>query len=632
MELIYMYLGNINRPLHNQGILFSRKFNVNYNAESRELTISKQETTGMNIYGEQIENLNLLVGQNGTGKSTILDLLGLPRQNRLELLPLKKKNEDNSEKHTWFAVYHLWDNLFAVEGYWIEMLKLFDKESKSWQPCYAAAVRYDLNSGHSIPEPEFLQFVHSDDEEKHPASDRLFYILYEPERSANWYSKSYHIPKLNSSYDHIQRIYAGHGPNNSNFEGIVRYLYDAVHDRQFASKIASKLGTEITIQLQQTDKSELANFGDATTEQPLSVSSSHSKKEIVEKLLYGNRISLMDSGSFSFLHLHSSEEKIQFTYSERMVLIYLEELVCYFIFEKNLRPTEYRGENTYHQRKKYLLGILKKCDTADYNLAVEIINGIKMIPDCYFVSGTKASIPIHDMQDKNFLTTLACALDKNEFGENEINHHYYVRLSFVGLSTGEAQYLDLHAALYQAIRAYQHKHRSGDTCVLLLDEPDCRFHPEWSRNFIQNLKELLNTEAFREYRYQVIISTHSPILVSDVVKESIHCLHRNKDGSVSIQSSNYGLMSNLSNLFTDTFFSQSVFGAFAEQYANTLIQDINTAAQKPNLVTEQQIEEMRYRSYLIEDTVIRKSLDIMLRRLAYKTKERRQKKNDSDLY
>lgn len=91
-------------------------------------------------------------------------------------------------------------------------------------------------------------------------------------------------------------------------------------------------------------------------------------------------------------------------------------------------------------------------------------------------------------------------------------------------------------------------------------------------------------------------------------------------------------MSNLSNLFTDTFFSQSVFGAFAEQYANTLIQDINAAAQEPNLVTEQQIEEMRDRSYLIEDTVIRKSLDIMLRRLAYKTKERRQKKNDSDLY
>lgn len=629
MELIYMYLGNINRSLNNQGILFSRKFNVNYNAESRELTISKQETNGINIYGEQIENLNLLVGQNGTGKSTILDLLGLPRQNRLELLPLQK---DNEHKYTWFAVYHLWDNLFAVEGYWIEMLRLFDKDSKSWQSCYTAAIRYDLNSGYSISEPEFLQFVYSDDEDEALVPNRLFYILYEPERSTNWYSKSYHIPKLNDSYDHIKRIYAGHGLSNSNFEGIVRYLYDSVHDRQFASKIASKLGTEITIQLKQTNKSEFTHFVDETVDQQLSASSSHSKKEILEKLLYGNRISLMDSGSFAFTYLHSAKEKIQFTYSEMMVLIYLEELVCYFIFENNIWPEEYRGENIYHQRKEYLLEILKDCNSADYSLAKEIIKGIKMIPDRYFVSGTKASIPIYDMQIENFLTTLACALDKNEFGENEINHHYYVRLSFVGLSTGEAQYLDLHAALYQAIKAYQNKYHRGDTCVLLLDEPDCRFHPEWSRNFIQNLKELLNTETFREYHYQVIISTHSPILVSDVVKESIHCLHRNKDGSVSIQSSNYGLMSNLSNLFTDTFFSQSVFGAFAEQYANTLIQDINAAAQKPNLVTEQQIEGMRNRSYLIEDTVIRKSLDIMLRRLAYKIKERRQKKNDSDLY
>ena len=156
--------------------------------------------------------------------------------------------------------------------------------------------------------------------------------------------------------------------------------------------------------------------------------------------------------------------------------------------------------------------------------------------------------------------------------------------------------------------------------MLLLDEPDCRFHPEWSRNFIQSLRELLNTKTFREYRYQIIISTHSPLLVSDAVKDSIHCLHRNDDNNVSVQSSNYGLMSNLSNLFTDTFFSQSVFGAFAEQYANTLIKDINTAIQNPNSVTEDQIEEMRNRTYLIEDTVIRKSLDIMLRRVVYRRK------------
>ena len=304
----------------------------------------------------------------------------------------------------------------------------------------------------------------------------------------------------------------------------------------------------------------------------------------------------------------------------QMVLIYLEELVCYLIVQKKTWKTEYHEENTYKKRKAYLLRVLEECDLADYMLAKEIIDGIEKIPECYFVSGTRASIPIKEMTEGNFLTTLARALDKNVVVEHEINHNYYVRLSFVGLSTGEAQYLDLHAALYQAIKSSQDRHHSGDTCVLLLDEPDCRFHPEWSRNFIQSLRELLNTKTFREYRYQIIISTHSPLLVSDAVKDSIHCLHRNDDNNVSVQSSNYGLMSNLSNLFTDTFFSQSVFGAFAEQYANTLIKDINTAIQNPNSVTEDQIEEMRNRTYLIEDTVIRKSLDIMLRRVVYRRK------------
>lgn len=617
-----MYLGDINRPLYNQGITFSRKFNVDYNAGSRELTITKRETNETNIYGEPIENLNLLVGQNGTGKSTILDLLGLPQQNRMELLPLQKVDEYTFEtKHyTWFAVYHLQDNLFAIEGYWVEMLNIFDEEDEKWKPYYTAVVEYNLNSGNSVSKPEFLQSFYNDTENKRQAADRLFYILYEPERSMNWYSKSYHIPKWNASYDQIQRIYAGHDAKHSNFEGIVKYLHDAVHDCQFAEKMASKPGTEILIQLQQTDKSELVNFVDETVGQISSVSLLEKENEVVGKLLYKSEILTMNSGSFNLPFLHSREKKEEFNYRERMVLIYLEELVCYLIVQKKTWKTEYHEENTYKKRKAYLLRVLEECDLADYMLAKEIIDGIEKIPECYFVSGTRASIPIKEMTEGNFLTTLARALDKNVVVEHEINHNYYVRLSFVGLSTGEAQYLDLHAALYQAIKSSQDRHHSGDTCVLLLDEPDCRFHPEWSRNFIQSLRELLNTKTFREYRYQIIISTHSPLLVSDAVKDSIHCLHRNDDNNVSVQSSNYGLMSNLSNLFTDTFFSQSVFGAFAEQYANTLIKDINTAIQNPNSVTEDQIEEMRNRTYLIEDTVIRKSLDIMLRRVVYRRK------------
>lgn len=49
-------------------------------------------------------------------------------------------------------------------------------------------------------------------------------------------------------------------------------------------------------------------------------------------------------------------------------------------------------------------------------------------------------------------------------------------------------------------------------------------------------------------------------------------------------------------------------------------QESKCSVRYPNSVTEDQIEEMRNRTYLIEDTVIRKSLDIMLRRVVYRRK------------
>lgn len=608
MELIYMYLGNINRPLQNQGIHFGDKFLVNYNPESRELTISKRTDVKPCIYGNRIESFDLLVGRNGTGKSTILDLLGLPRQNRMEFLAVKKESLETAERYTWFALYYIQDDLFAVEGYWANMLNFLNADEEFWQPFYSAAFRYDLKNQHVLPNHQYLQFVPNSKDEERCASDNLFYVLYEPESGADWYSKPYGTPKSDTGGDFVcQRIYAGH----SGYEGIIRYLYDSVHNHEFASKMASKPGTEITIKVYQQDKADFARFAGDDVDKIFDRSSSGQK--IAGRLLYGDRMSLLDSASIQFPWAHSKKEEDSFTHRERMVLIYLEELACYSIMQKKTWTEAYQGENTYTQRKEYLLGLLEDFDQADHFLAKEMIAGIEDIPERYFVDGTKAVIPLHDMREGNFLTALAQGLDKSLLAEHEINHRYFIRLSFAGISTGEAQYLDLHAALYHAIKTY--RHRKGDTCVLLLDEPDCRFHPEWSRNFVLNLTELLNTDVFRDYRYQVIISTHSPMLVSDVPKESVHCLYRNESGNITIRSSDYGLMSNLNDLITNSFFADSIFGAYAERYVNKLIQDINVADELSEFVPRDRLEELHGRLERIEDSVIRESLDRRLRRL-----------------
>lgn len=609
MELIYIYLGNTKRPLKNQGIHFGNRFQVEYDLEGRELTITERSDAKPCIYGKNIESFDLLVGRNGTGKSTILDLLGLPRQNRMAFLPVKKGFPEITERYTWFALYHVREDKFAIEGYWANMLSFLNADKELWQPFYSAAFRYDLKNRCVLPGHQYLQCAFSGKNKKRSIIDGLFYVLYEPEVGADWYSEPYGRLKSDAGGDFVfQRICAEH----TGYEGIVRYLYDSVHNHKFASKMASKPGTEITIKLHQGDKADFTRFAGEDKDTDKVFDRSSRGQKIAGRLLYGDRMPLVDSAAFQ-IPWGDSKEKEPFTYRERMALIYLEELACYAIIPQGTWPNAYQGENTYAQRKQFLLNLLEQFDQADYALAQKITAGIEAIPERYFINGAQAVVPLHDMGEDNFLTELAQGLDMSRLTEHEINHRYYMRLSFAGISTGEAQYLDLHAALYHAIKTYQH--RKGDTCVLLLDEPDCRFHPEWSRNFVLNLTELLNTDVFRDYRYQVIISTHSPMLVSDVPKESVHCLHRDESGGVTVRASDYGLMSNLNDLITDSFFADSIFGAYAERYVQQLIEDIRAAEQSPEAVTRDRPEDLYSRLDRIEDPIIRESLEWRIRRL-----------------
>lgn len=96
-----------------------------------------------------------------------------------------------------------------------------------------------------------------------------------------------------------------------------------------------------------------------------------------------------------------------------------------------------------------------------------------------------------------------------------------------------------------------------------------------------------------------------------MIWEKILTLHMNED----IQASPYGLLSNLNDLITDSFFAESIFGAFAEQYANTLIEDIRAIEQQRNSVTRNQLTELHDRLDRIEDSMVRESLNRRLYRL-----------------
>jgi hypothetical protein len=559
-----------------------------------------------------VKSIDLLIGKNGSCKSSVMQLLGLPRSTLHEVYPLGEMSSVDGTRHTlctWFALYHITDNQFAVEGYYPNLLSFIEHRDDFSQE-YSAAFYYDMNKQCVLDAPVWLQTVAQDSGKR---EQPLFFVFSETSAAVEWYKGQYRAPRRDySGKVFCTREYAEH----SGFQAITEYLFAAYHPNcaSLSSQLGCRPGATITLDVRRSSKGNLANDG--------SQISSSAREENGEKnagkIIYNTDMELADVPGMTILEL--SQPPSKFTTKQALQLIYLEELVCAFIMARTMdrKPTEYipySDQDTYMGRKQYLLDRLYEFSPDTASQAKKCIEGIDAIPECFF-DENRANIPVFEMKE-NFLSPLMAALDEDLRNEQEITHRYYLNITFSGFSTGEVQFLDLFSSLHSTIQASQHS--AGDTCVLLLDEPDCRFHPEWSRRLISSLNSLLQTEPFNQYSYQVVISTHSPLLVSDVPKESIHCFVRDLDtNEVSIKSSRYGFMSNLMDLLTDSFYTDSVFGAYSENYVNQIINEIEALEKEQALDAakkREKIADLRHRLSVIDDDMIRSSIVRRIQRM-----------------
>ena len=76
MKLIALVIKQYNELFKNQIFNFSDDYKVDFNFETNELQIDKNPDYIENFYGESIYNISPVVGINGVGKSTILNLTG----------------------------------------------------------------------------------------------------------------------------------------------------------------------------------------------------------------------------------------------------------------------------------------------------------------------------------------------------------------------------------------------------------------------------------------------------------------------------------------------------------------------------------------------------------------------------
>lgn len=147
-----------------------------------------------------------------------------------------------------------------------------------------------------------------------------------------------------------------------------------------------------------------------------------------------------------------------------------------------------------------------------------------------------------------------------------------------GLSSGERNFLTLLSRIYCAImyknggEVYvpsEHdvrysRGKKGTSWLLILDEPDISLHPEWQRKFLNLLLKTLGG-LFPDYVFQIIITTHSPILLSDIPKSNTILLDKENDKCNVKLAKKETFGANIYSLYNDSFFLKGIpIGEFAK--------------------------------------------------------------------
>lgn len=163
--------------------------------------------------------------------------------------------------------------------------------------------------------------------------------------------------------------------------------------------------------------------------------------------------------------------------------------------------------------------------------------------------------------------------------------HSFINFSW-NLSSGEASLLNIFARLNSVLKTRylpdgnkeqylpeeDMDDRTEENVVLLLDEIEVSLHPEWQRNIINELLKFIQY-AFTGSNVQVIMTTHSPIMLSDIPKQNVVYLSSNELEENKEQPETFG--SNIFKLYNNAFFlDKGAIGAFAKEKLEKLLKEI----------------------------------------------------------
>jgi predicted ATP-dependent endonuclease of OLD family len=458
LELVYLWIEDY-KNIKKQGFNFSPRFHCEY--DGKELTIKENDDYIENFFGDNI-NVTAIVGKNGSGKSSVLDVF--------------MKNNYLLKELVYLIVYRTDDNLYFYATFEFNCLSIKKSNFNDELEKYLYLADEQISTNGVIKNRIFLN--------DHIIGDML---------CGKYISKN--IFKLTT------------------------FMY---------------IPHELEIKLNSLDKM----FDDFILEM-------NEHEEMLEENQRDTEIyARADSIRYDF-HQELLLDKESDQYHQFLILWYIN----YYGYKYDI--------NFDFDNKEYLLLIYKK--ECEYEIQINENEFLK-----YFKK--------QRLEIKNLTTR-----------EQKIYFQYYKEyFNFDFIDSKNRRYKHLsygeRTIFGQLLNIYYHSINSEKNNLLFLfDEPDISLHPNWQKQY---LSEVIRLFQVIDKKFHIILTSHSPFLLSDIPKQNIIFLDKDEKGNCKVvdglkeKKQTFG--ANIHTLLSDSFFMEDgLMGEFAKGKIDEVIAYLN---------------------------------------------------------
>lgn len=339
-----------------------------------------------------------------------------------------------------------------------------------------------------------------------------------------------------------------------------------------------------------------------------------------------------------------AHEKLRDIISDSMIEILKTDSICMAYFNLLYEIIAYRINNDFQDigfiagksdlklALEYILGN----NSTVQSLFGDALNEIKEFEDCLQeCSQTECLLPIRDMAfdsqieikyGSDAYTNFLNLIEKYTIQKRHSFILKYIHIDGLHFSSGERALLNFFSWMY-LVPFFKYisddvQESLRDNVLLLIDEIDLYCHPGWQQMMIYYLIDEARM-LFHDKKVQIIFTTHSPIILSDMPKSNIIYLVRdgvnNKCRIDESEKHDETFGANIYKLFNDAFFleEQGQVGEFAKRKIRGIIDKLKPEQGENGKFVYQCIEnniilELEQEISLIGEPIIKDRLYTML--------------------